>query len=217
MSDINKWLMLTRALDSAFTNIYDAVDSNNQLRLAQDTLEQKNIMAANIESKKQNITAEKEVNQANYTQATNELQESMAFLSAHNVMTTDYSNKVLKKFKTDDMQEILKNQGIEITDELEVRMTGVNTLADKHNKYRLATDYMNQINDSLNLMESEVLGLSDHLKEVNINDGIKGYLDITDITNYINAPENASMFKVPEYMLDPNDASKYKLNEGATE
>ena len=201
-------IQLINALFNAGENIGNAINAGQKLNNQKDLLEFNNWIKTQNETHKIDLEAKNAQNTANFTEATDDLNQSIAYLTAHNVTRDLYADKVLEKYRTKDMSELLESQGIEITDDLEVRLADVNGLADKMNRYTNATKYMNEINDTLNMMETNIMGLNKELENVALDSGYKGLLDLQDINAHIDKEENASLFKEPIYLMDPDNPSQ---------
>ena len=215
MSKISSQSMISliNSLFSAADSIGTAVTAGQKMQNNQDLLKFNNWLKEHNEMRKLDISAKDKINTQNFEEASKDLNQSINYLTAHNVTRDLYANKVLEKYKTKDMQDILKSQGIEITDDLEVRLSEVNGLATKMERYSHATNYMNEINDSLNMMETDIMGLNNELENVSLDSGYKGLLDLQDINAHIDKPENASLFKEPIYYMDPNNPTMPLLDE----
>ena len=179
-------------------------NSNNQLAQIQQAEEYKNFLKMENDERALDLQAVNAVNKQNFDNATTDLAESLSTLESHGVTRDKYQKSVLAPLRTDEMKEILDSQSIEITDDFQFILGEVTSHAEKLERNAHAAEYMNNINKSLDSMETEITGLQDRISQVSLDKGIKGMRDLADFETYVQDPNNAHLFKEPNYLTNEN-------------
>lgn len=129
-------------------------------------------------------------NDLNLASANKKREESLNKLAVYS-MTTNDVNKYIesKNVITDDMKNVMKEHGLSLNNEYEFNDYEVTSALDKQNKYRIMSHITNDINNSLNIMESDILGLNKYLPNIGTAEGWRGYKDSEDFKHFIDGKD----------------------------
>ncbi|QDP57680.1 MAG: hypothetical protein Unbinned3338contig1000_56 [Prokaryotic dsDNA virus sp.] len=214
MSDkLKKYQMILNTLDSLGHHVFNTFEMQQKVKDTMALNDYNNWVDTENKKLQTDLAIKEKRNTELLEDSETRLKQSMDYLEAHDVTRDLYANKVTEKYRTKEWEDIFKEHGLTLNDDLTFYMDDVSSLADKQLQFTQASKVINDINSSLNLMETGIMSLNDHLTNVSTDYGQVGVLDYEDFDAYVNDPDNAHIFKQPLYVMDKDDPTVFALDK----
>ena len=176
-------------------NVNDAFALNKQKMDYASQLKREE--AANL----RNIKSQENANKAKLTEINELLEKTWKGLNMSGVVRDDLP-ALGAQFRTDEFEELLDENEATLTEDFVFTSQTANTFTEQQNRFQFEIDTKEKLLNELNPIFDSLQQNEEHIMKVGTSERIPLIKDYADIMEYVNLPENESVFKEPDWMTD---------------
>ena len=207
MADSNEFLDWWEAISNTALGVAKYSNSKAEAQANRETALKIQAGKESREDYKANLSLQRDFTQDVYQDNQKSIQESINQLETFNLNAQDLY-KLSDQHTSLEGQEIFKNRGIEINNDLQVQFSLDGEMENTIDNMNYAIGVQNDIINSLGLIENEINDLQPHLNNVAKEDGLNLVKDLPDFNNYIKAQreKETGLFPVDDPETDYDEA-----------